>query len=86
MATTASQSLNTVYDFDGSSTYVDYTKEARTRAGTSFTVFSATSKYLYLGNDEKFDMAFFDILNLPQIRSFPPANTPVPRACYGRSC
>ena len=61
MATTASQSLNTVYDFDGSSTYVDYTKEARTRAGTSFTVFSATSKYLYLGNDEKFDMALFDV-------------------------
>ena len=61
MATTASQSLNTVYDFDGSSTYVDYTKEARTRAGTSFTVFSATSKYLYLGHDEKFDMVLFDI-------------------------
>ena len=61
MATTASQSLKTVYDFDGSSTYVDYTKEARTRAGTSFTVFSATSKYLYLGHDEKFDMVLFDI-------------------------
>ena len=61
MATTASQSLTAVYDFDGSSTYVDYTKEARTRAGTSFTIFSATSKYLYLGNDEKFDMAFFDV-------------------------
>ena len=61
MATTASQSLNTVYDFDGSSTYVDYTKEARTRAGTSFTVFSDTSKYLYLGHDEKFDMVLFDI-------------------------
>ena len=61
MATSASQSFATVYDFDGSSTYVDYTKEARTRAGTSFTIFSATSKYLYLGNDEKFDMAFFDV-------------------------
>ena len=41
MATSASQSFATVYDFDGSSTYVDYTKEARTRAGTSFTIFSA---------------------------------------------
>ena len=61
MATSASQSFASVYDFDGSSTYVDYTKEARTRAGTSFTIFSATSKYLYLGNDEKFDMAFFDV-------------------------
>ena len=61
MATSASQSFAPVYDFDGSSTYVDYTKEARTRAGTSFTIFSATSKYLYLGNDEKFDMAFFDV-------------------------
>jgi len=61
MATSAGQSFATVYDFDGSSTYVDYTKEARTRSGTSFTIFSATSKYLYLGNDEKFDMAFFDV-------------------------
>lgn len=61
MATSASQSFTAVFDFDGSSTYVDYTKEARTRAGTSFTIFSATSKYLYLGHEEKFDMAFFDI-------------------------
>lgn len=61
MSTTASQSLKTVYDFDGSSTYVDRTKEARTRSGTSFTIFSATSKYLYLGHDEKFDMVLFDV-------------------------
>ena len=61
MSTTASQSLKTVYDFDGGSTYVDHTKEARIRSGTSFTIFSATSKYLYLGHDEKFDMVLFDV-------------------------
>ena len=61
MATTASQSLTAVFDFDGSSTFVDRTKEARTRAGTSFTIFSTTSKYLYLGHEEKFDMVLFDI-------------------------
>lgn len=60
MATTASQSFSTVFDYDGSS-YNDRTKEARTRAGTSFTVLGTTSSYLYLGYTEKFDMALFDL-------------------------
>ena len=60
MATSASQSFTKVFDYDGSS-YNDRTKEARTRAGTSFTVLGTTSSYLYLGYSEKFDMALFDI-------------------------
>jgi len=50
-----------IFAFDGSSTYTDVTLEAQSPAGTSFTVLGAASHYLYLGHDERFDMAVFDI-------------------------
>ena len=50
-----------VFNFNGSSTYTDVTLEAQSPAGTSFAVFDTASHYLYLGHDERFDMAVFDI-------------------------
>ena len=50
-----------IYCFDGSSTYMDVTLEAQSPAGTSFTVLHNANHYLYLGHDERFDMAVFDI-------------------------
>jgi len=55
------QEFTKIFTFDGSSTYTDVTLEAQTPAGTSFTVLGAASHYLYLGHDERFDMAIFDI-------------------------
>jgi len=46
-----------IYCFDGSSTYMDVTLEAQSPAGTSFTVLHNANHYLYLGHDERFDMA-----------------------------
>ena len=53
--------FTTIYNFDGSSTYTDVTLEAQSPAGTSFTVLGAAAHYLYLGHNERFDMAVFDI-------------------------
>jgi len=50
-----------IFAFDGSSTYTDVTLEAQSPAGTSFAVLGAAAHYLYLGHDERFDMAAFDI-------------------------
>ena len=50
-----------IFAFDGSSTYTDVTLEAQSPAGTSFTVLGAAAHYLYLGHDERFDMAVFDV-------------------------
>ena len=54
-----------VLNWDGvgtaSSDYTDVTLEAQSPAGTSFTIFNTAAHYLYLGHDEKFDMAVFDI-------------------------
>jgi len=55
------QEFTRIFTFDGSSTYTDVTLEAQTPAGTSFTVLGAAAHYLYLGHDERFDMAIFDI-------------------------
>jgi hypothetical protein len=55
------QEFTKIFTFDGSSTYTDVTLEAQTPAGTSFTVLGAAAHYLYLGHDERFDMAIFDI-------------------------
>ena len=41
--------------------YTDVTLEAQSPMGTAFTILNTTSHYLYLGHDEKFDMAVFDI-------------------------
>ena len=50
-----------IYNFDGSSTYTDVTLEAQSPAGTSFTVLGAAAHILYLGYEERFDMATFDV-------------------------
>jgi len=41
--------------------YTDVTLEAQSPRGTSFTVLNSITHYLYLGHDEKFDMAVFDV-------------------------
>ena len=60
MATTAGAVFDKVFTHNGSS-YTDVTLEAQSPAGTSFTILGASSHYLYLGNDAKFDMAIFDV-------------------------
>lgn len=54
-------SFSSVQTFDGSSTYVDITNEMRSPAGTSQAVLAAAAHYLYMGHDEKFDLAVFDL-------------------------
>ena len=52
--------FSTVFTYNGS-TYTDVTLEAQSPLGTSFSVLGGTSHYLYLGHDERFDMAVFDV-------------------------
>ena len=49
-----------IFAYDGT-TYNDVTLEAQSPGGTSFTIFHNATSYLYLGHDEKFDMAVFDV-------------------------
>ena len=44
-----------------SSDYTDVTLEAQSPGGTSFTILNSAAHYLYLGHDDKFDMAVFDV-------------------------
>ena len=60
MATTAGAVFDKVFTHNGSS-YTDVTLEAQSPAGTSFSILGASSHYLYLGHDSKFDMAVFDV-------------------------
>ena len=60
MATTAGAVFDKVFTYNGSS-YTDVTLEAQSPAGTSFSILSASTHYLYVGNDSKFDMAVFDV-------------------------
>ena len=60
MATTAGAVFDKVFTYNGSS-YTDVTLEAQSPAGTPFSILGASSHYLYLGNDAKFDMAIFDV-------------------------
>ena len=49
-----------VWVFDSSATdFIDNSAEARSSAGTNFTIFEDTSDYLYLGMEERFDLAIF---------------------------
>ena len=54
-----------IFNWDGVGTagsdYTDVTLEAQSPAGTSFTIFNTSAHYLYLGHDERFDMAVFDV-------------------------
>ena len=54
------QYFDTVFHYDGSS-YSDITLEMQSPAGTSATILSDTNDVLYLGDDNRFDMAIFDI-------------------------
>ena len=49
-----------VYDASAD-TYINNTNEARRRKGTAFTIFDATADYLYLGDEDRFDLAQFDL-------------------------
>ena len=60
MATTAGAVFDKVFTYNGSS-YTDVTLEAQSPAGTSFSILGASTHYLYVGNDSKFDMAVFDV-------------------------
>ena len=49
-----------VWVFDASvPNYLDKSAEARSSAGTAFPIFETTSDYLYLGMEERFDLAIF---------------------------
>ena len=65
MPTTIGLEFTKIFNWDGvgtaSSDYIDVTLEAQSPRGTSFTVLNTAAHYLYLGHDEKFDMAVFDI-------------------------
>ena len=61
MPTTIGLEFTKIFNFNGSSTYTDVTLEAQTPAGTSFTILNTAAHYLYLGHDERFDMAVFDV-------------------------
>ena len=54
-----------ILNWDGvgtaSSDYTDVTLEAQSPGGTSFTILNSAAHYLYLGHDDKFDMAVFDV-------------------------
>ena len=58
--TTAGAEFSKIFAYNGSS-YTDVTLEAQSPAGTAFSILGATSHYLYLGHDSKFDMAIFDV-------------------------
>tara|TARA_Y100000004_G_scaffold34740_1_gene37170 strand:- start:5506 stop:6621 length:1116 start_codon:yes stop_codon:yes gene_type:complete len=60
MATSAGAVFDKVFKYNGSS-YTDVTLEAQSPAGTAFSILDASSHYLYLGYDNKFDMAVFDV-------------------------
>ena len=61
MPTSATNYFDTVFAFDGSSTYTNITLEMQSPAGTSATILADTNDILYLGDASRFDMAIFDI-------------------------
>ena len=63
MPSSAGLEFDTIFKFDGSSTYTNITQEMQSPVGTATTIFDTASHYLYLGDAEKFDMAVFDLAN-----------------------
>jgi len=59
------QEFTKIFNWDGGGTtsahYTDVTLEAQSPQGTSFTILNSATHYLYLGYDERFDMAIFDV-------------------------
>ena len=60
MASTAGAEFTGIFTWNGSS-FTDVTLEAQSPAGTAFSGLGASSHYLYLGHDSKFDMAIFEL-------------------------
>ena len=54
------QYFDKVFHYNGSA-YSDITLEMQSHGGTSSTILSDTNDVLYLGDDNRFDMAIFDI-------------------------
>jgi hypothetical protein len=59
------QEFTKIFNWDGGGLtaphYTDVTLEAQSPLGTSFTILNSATHYLYLGHDERFDMAIFDV-------------------------
>ena len=59
------QEFTKIFNWDGVGTasgdYTEVTLEAQSPLGTSFTILNTAAHYLYLGHDERFDMAIFDV-------------------------
>ena len=60
MPSSAGLEFTSVYTYTPSA-YSDRTREAQSPVGTAFAALATTNDFLYLGDDEKFDMAVFDI-------------------------
>lgn len=60
-AVSVRQYLDTVFLFDGSSTYTDNSTEADTASGTAFNLLTDTDDILYLGKETKFQEVYFDL-------------------------
>ena len=71
MPLTTGQEFTSILNWDGGGNtaphFTDVTLEAQSPLGTSFAVVNSTTHYLYLGHDEKFDMAIFDVDTLGSI-------------------
>ena len=71
MPLTTGQEFTSILNWDGGGNtaphFTDVTLEAQSPLGTSFAVLNSTTHYLYLGHDEKFDMAIFDVDTLGSI-------------------
>jgi hypothetical protein len=57
-----------VLTYNGSA-YSDVTLEAQSPGGTAFSILEATTHFLYLGLDSKFDMAIFDLAIVGELGS-----------------
>ena len=47
--------------YTSGTSYGNHTNEARRRGGTSFELFDAAADYLIIGDEDRFDLAYFDI-------------------------
>ena len=61
MPTTANEQFDYIRIDTGGGVFTNRDLEARSITGTSFSVLEGTDDFLYLGDDDKFDMAIFDI-------------------------
>ena len=65
MPSTIGSEFTKIFNWDGvgtaSSDYTDVTLDAQSPAGAVFSIFNTAAHYLYLGHDERFDLAIFDV-------------------------